>query len=696
MTVNYNSAVESNSPCAILRVALSALFIMAAIAITPVLSAPRLTIEKGVQFGNVECSGDLDRFLSENKTINGLKLKEGSAMLQTLKASVSGNFTDKLSIEGKFDDTLYPSKRELSIRYLNRDLSLTAGDIRAGFQGADLAIQTRTLFGARITAQGPQGTSLEGHSVSGFIAQLTTKQRTDEFMGDNTVGPFFLSQYPVLENSEQVQVDRELKYQFTDYEINYENGTILFKNPVEQGKVIRVVYEHDREFGITKNRLWGARATGRSNAIGRFGITAAGLDEQKSLGTSVVDLGHKVVGVDLDLGRRPFGRLRMEAARSDDERNDLDQDGIPDRLTGNALKLNYSFQNWQFGIKGKAERYDAGFRTLGEGTSDSDRSLVDLKTTFSRSKDLEFGLDLRRSQNNLDHDPEKSTSVLDRLESRVMRKGTIKGKGYELTLTGRREKTDGTAAVSLALNPQATGIKTQVTEDLVSADFKVRLRGALAGLKLETRNRNRETTDSSATVNDSRTHAGEISVTARIAKPLIMGISFRADRDENPGYVSGDGSNLTTTFSLDGKTSEKFRARAQVSVKDIDGVQGGRDTSSSLTLTAGQRRGLSADATYEVKRSCPDGGDVTGTSVFEAGVNYIPEDRVELRTFYEMRGVDGLTTQDRTEYGVKLTTRPRKNLTLKGEIRRSRLLDFEVPEDGYSARTAYVEASVSF
>ncbi|PKK90378.1 MAG: hypothetical protein CVV64_08415 [Candidatus Wallbacteria bacterium HGW-Wallbacteria-1] len=664
--------------------------------VNPLLSAPELLIEKGVKFGNVDCDGNVDRFLAENKTINGLRLKEGSSVLQTLKARVDGNFTDKLSIRGEFDDSLYPSKRELTLRYQAGGLSVTGGDIRAGFRGVDLAMEQRTLFGARMAFSNDRESASRGPSITGFMAQITARQRTDEFPGDDTSGPFFLSEYPVIANSERIEVDREMKYQFTDYEIDNERGTILFKEPVERGKVIRIVYEHDREFGVARNRIWGTRVDGNSGRVGKYGVTLAGLQERRSFGNSVEDLGQRVLGMDLDLRKTPLGRFRIEAARSEDDRNDLDGDGRPDNLSGNAMNMNYSYQNRLFSMKGKYERFDPGFRTVGEGSSDSDRTLVDLKTTYSTTAALQFFVDLRQSDTNLDNDPFKARAKTSRIETRALKKGTLGGYGYELTLTGRNEVNDQTSALpSGSAKFAGTGLITENSENLVGADLKVRLRGALAGLKLETRNRSRDTAMADS-ISDSRSDTGEISVTARVARPLIAGLAIRADRDVNPNYVEGDGSNLTTTLTLDGKTSEKLRARAQISLRDINGVQGGRDTSASLNVKAGGGVGLSADATYEVKRSSPDGGDVTGTSVLGFGLNFVPGSGTELRAFFERRGVDGLTSEDRSEYGFRAMVHPRENLSIKGEIRSAELLDHEIADDGYEANTAYLEAALSF
>lgn len=642
------------------------------------LTLPRLTIHKGVKVGNVEVDGNAERFLAENKTINGLRLKLGSAVLQTLKAEVDGEFAKGFTIKGSFDDTLYPSKRELTLTYGTPTFTIQGGDIATKFKGADLPLNFRTLFGARVRASD----NTRSKEFTAFAAQLTTKHGVDEFLGDDTIGPFFLSKYPLIQNSEIIEVDEERQYQFSDYELDAERGTVLFKRPIEAGRRIRITYEHDRDFGVRDNRLAGARVTGRFGKGRNAGVTFASMDESKSLGTRVIDLDHRVFGFDVNFDTRKVGKFRLEMAKSEDNREDLDSDGRQDMVEGIATAGSYNFQNWLMSVAAKFERTEPGFKTVAESVSDNDRQIFDVKTTIARNRASQLSMDYRNTRDNLARDPSRADGRGEKFEARFVNKGTLKGKGYEFTLRRRDEHRYDAGTLSTRDNTDITS----------SADFLLRLRGVLAGLKLERRaNEDRKTVDR-GTVSDS----GEISFKVRVAEPVITSValkmaSVRAGLD---GRKLND--EITGTLGVDSKLAKWLRGRIDYLLRDRSGTVGGRDESASVSVKTVELLKLSADLKYEVKRTKGSIGGVTGSALAGGGITWRADSRFEARAYFERRGIDGSTGEDRNDYGLETIFRPRKNWTLKGELRNSDLIDSSDPLGGYDARTAYLEAEVTF
>ncbi|MCS7252882.1 MAG: hypothetical protein RMK18_05185 [Armatimonadota bacterium] len=128
---------------------------------------------------------------------------------------------------------------------------------------------SRTRFGVSFMTQG----AVQRHSSYDGV------RRREEFLGSNTVGPFQLSQRPIIEGSELVSVNGILQERNRDYIINYISGLITFVRPVPVGAIIAVEYLQRISHGA---------------AIGQ----------------------HRVIGLDADISLGRFGEVSLQLARS--------------------------------------------------------------------------------------------------------------------------------------------------------------------------------------------------------------------------------------------------------------------------------------------------------------------------------------------------------------------------------------------
>ena len=207
-------------------------------------------------------------------------------------------------------------------------------------------------------------TGLYGNNIEGF--------QRDTIAPDGTSGLYFLSRRLVISGSEQVYIEieeldrpgtiisRERVYRNTDYDIDYDRGTLLFNDPVQQtlvgdfGEVllrrIVVTYQFDDE-GNDTNILAGRLQY-------NFDRT---LNQESWLGTSYLreDQGNRnftLFGADAQISLGESSRLVAEVAHSE---SDFDLSGP---ISGSAyrVELDGAVSDW---LSGRAywRSTDAGF-----------------------------------------------------------------------------------------------------------------------------------------------------------------------------------------------------------------------------------------------------------------------------------------------------------------------------------------------
>jgi uncharacterized repeat protein (TIGR01451 family) len=239
----------------------------------------------------------------------------------------------KLGYEAKSADKLYVK--------LEKDRSyLLYGDYDTGFDDVKLAAYKRTLTG--IQADISPVSSLR---VRGFASYTDQTQVIDALPGLGISGYYYLSQAPIVEGSEQVRIetrdrlrpdivlDRQTLSRGSDYYIDTEMGTILFKAPVPSFDAnmnpvyIIVVYESIRNGA--KHYIYGGRATVSPLPWIRAGATGA-VEEQDSGD-------YRLAGSDLQL-KLPYNTdLKAEFASTDSML--AATDGILSRRQGSAYAV---------------------------------------------------------------------------------------------------------------------------------------------------------------------------------------------------------------------------------------------------------------------------------------------------------------------------------------------------------------------
>ncbi len=193
------------------------------------------------------------------------------------------------------------------------------GDYRTDLTQADFARYDRTFTGAKADLD------LGVFSVRAFGAETGRFLAKDELRGNGTSGFYFLTRRPVVEGSERVRIEvrdrfhaeRVLstvdKASFTDYSIDYESGSILFKEPVPSLDAgmnpVHIVALYESEGGGGEFYTFGGRAALKPWQGLEVGATA--VREDRNLETA------SLAGVDATLKVGKALRVSAEVAGTD-------------------------------------------------------------------------------------------------------------------------------------------------------------------------------------------------------------------------------------------------------------------------------------------------------------------------------------------------------------------------------------------
>ncbi len=254
------------------------------------------------------------------------------------------------------------SKNRLFLK-VEKDLSyLMFGDYTTNI-GSDLEFNryNRTFNGLDINLQ-----KEKNYRVQGFITKNGQEQLKEEFQGKGISGPYFFKN-PVRPYSERVWIEtrdrfnsniiikREELHRFTDYTINYEEGFIIFHEPIKQYddnfNPIYIVTVYETDDLQEEKYTYGLRGEKSFfNGKLRFGLT--GIKEEHVLTDK------KLYGADV-LYETDKLRLLGEISRTE-----TDNDGIAGKLEGR-----YAF-NQYFSVGGYYKKVKEGYQNLSAITAD--------------------------------------------------------------------------------------------------------------------------------------------------------------------------------------------------------------------------------------------------------------------------------------------------------------------------------------
>lgn len=226
----------------------------------------------GENFGALTARGRLDDRTAITLSYDSRRLDQGREVFGRASDPMEeGRYT--LIGDASTQRSVSSSRYQVSARIERGQDWVMLGDVQSsGFSsGLGLARYARSVPGtaARVTT---------GGVVWNAFGALTTQSlRQVQFRGDGSSGPFELGA-GILPGTEKVTVEvrsrenaaklvsEQALQRYTDYEVDYERGTLLLKRPAPStdpiGNPIFLVVTYEGESGGDKSLVWGVRGSG--------------------------------------------------------------------------------------------------------------------------------------------------------------------------------------------------------------------------------------------------------------------------------------------------------------------------------------------------------------------------------------------------------------------------------------------------
>lgn len=198
------------------------------------------------------------------------------------------------------------SRRGTYLKMEHKKYSAMFGDFRTELGGMQFNRYERTFTGFKGKAE------FKGGSINAFVTRTDQATFQEEIPADGTSGFYFLENYPLIENSEKIRIEVRDRYQpekivkvdykavNRDYDINYNDGTILFKEPLptvdENLNPVVIIVSYESADSKDSNFIYGARYSISVTDSLKAGVTAV-LEEEGDENSSLfgVDLKGKIL-----------------------------------------------------------------------------------------------------------------------------------------------------------------------------------------------------------------------------------------------------------------------------------------------------------------------------------------------------------------------------------------------------------------
>jgi uncharacterized repeat protein (TIGR01451 family) len=211
------------------------------------------------------------------------------------------------------------SQNKLYLKIERRQFVALFGDFDTGFTVTELTRYNRSLSGLRTDFGG------ERLQFTGFAARTDTGLVQDELQGDGTSGLYRLSRSLIVIGSDKLRLETRDRFEITrvvetrelsrfiDYDLDYERGTVFFKEPVQSRD-----HELNPVFIVADYEV---RTGGEDQTAAGMRVATKLLDDKLEIGASGVFQGAqagdtRIVGSDLTWRLTPETKVRAEVAQS--------------------------------------------------------------------------------------------------------------------------------------------------------------------------------------------------------------------------------------------------------------------------------------------------------------------------------------------------------------------------------------------
>jgi uncharacterized repeat protein (TIGR01451 family) len=259
------------------------------------------------------------------------------------------------------------SSRKLYLKLERDQFYALFGDFQTGMDRTELSRYQRTLNGVKVEYRGALV------EFNGFAARTSQNHARDEIPGDGTSGLYRLSHGGIVMNGEHVRIEVRDRFhseqivashdlaRHLDYDIDYDNGTLFFREPVASRDFdlnpVFIVVEYET-FGTAEEYLNGGGRAGVQMMGGRLQAGVSYVRDEDGQGKG------SVAGVDARFRPGAHDEVRAEAASTDGETGGK-------RRSGNAWLLEWEHRSQQYNLLAYARRNEGGFGLGQQNRSES-------------------------------------------------------------------------------------------------------------------------------------------------------------------------------------------------------------------------------------------------------------------------------------------------------------------------------------
>lgn len=318
-------------------------------------------------------------FAFTSKSMEGSKeaYLPGASREESLRLNVAG-FIDETEIDANFFSTSSISTTQISSQEENVSILLKRGsseaymgDFTANFTENEFTKLNQVLSGIRVKGD---------YKKWGFKAIASTPKgfpKLKRFYGDGTQGPYRLDFTPVVVDSERVYLDNILQKRGDDYTVDYNAGTITFRQKtITTTQIIEIYYDYRKS--VYQHNLYAARFYVKPTPRLKIGTTYINDSDQTTNAqniqsqTGINPIGHHVFGIDSSLLLGDGFKVDTEVALSSKNHNLI---SAGTKESGTAYKIGTSGQIGAFGLTTKYKKINPGFVPIAE--ADPKTNLLD-------------------------------------------------------------------------------------------------------------------------------------------------------------------------------------------------------------------------------------------------------------------------------------------------------------------------------
>ncbi|MFH1313717.1 MAG: OmpA family protein [Candidatus Eisenbacteria bacterium] len=260
-----------------------------------------------------------------------------------------------------------PSVQKLYLKIERRQFYAVFGDFTTGLTITELSRYSRSLNGLKSELR------TEDHSVNVFVSQTDQAFVKDEIRGDGTSGIYRLSRSSIVVNSEKVAIETRDRFhseiildsrnltRHIDYNIDYNAGTLFFKEPVpsKDGQLNPVTVVIDFESCDSSDRSYSYGGRGARKLLHRtLEVGATYLHEGQEGGDG------DLLGVDATFKLNGSSEFKAEYATS---RTDL----VSGSAEGDAYVAEFKHRSMQLDARVYMREQDDGFGLGQQNQSES-------------------------------------------------------------------------------------------------------------------------------------------------------------------------------------------------------------------------------------------------------------------------------------------------------------------------------------